>query len=176
MKKLTVLSIALCLAIFGMSSQANTETTTPAKTQVPEQAETAETTAASPAPAMSPQVAKLVGLYPELVSRIAPHGKVCFQGEDCDITINVLSASADGSPRDGQTIYKAVCHTCHDSGLVGAPKFGDKGAWASRIAKGKDKLYHSALNGLNNMPARGGADLPDEEVQNAVDYIVEKSS
>lgn len=184
MKKLTVLSATLCLAIFGMSSQANTETNTPADTELPmsdqteqvdeSQAEQEDTPPA--APVVSPQVAKLIQWYPNLVARIEPYGRVCFEGGECDITISVLSASADGSPRDGATIYKAVCHTCHDAGLVGAPKFGDTGAWAARIAQGKDTLYNHAINGYNAMPPKGGADIPDEEVQNAVDYIVQKSS
>lgn len=176
MKKLTVLSTALLMTVFGMASYANTETSTA----------TTSTEATAPAPAdakakltaipVSPQVAKLIGLHPRLVARIAPHGKVCFDGGDCDITINVLTASADGQPRDGKTIYGAVCKTCHDSGLVGAPKFGDKGAWAARIGKGKEALYQSAINGIGAMPARGGADIADEEVKNAVDYIVSQSS
>lgn len=127
-------------------------------------------------PTISPQVQKLIQLYPRLVARIQPHGKICFEGEDCDVSISVLTASADGSPRDGQTIYKAVCHTCHETGLVGAPKYGNQGDWASRIAKGKDTLYQNAINGFNAMPARGGADIPDEEVQNAVDYMIEAAS
>lgn len=149
---------------------AATETEQPAST-----AEQAADTANAPDP-ISPQVAKLIALYPRLVARIEPYGKVCFDGEECDITISVLSASADGGPRDGASIYKAVCHTCHEAGLVGAPKFGNAGDWASRIAKGKDTLYHNAINGINAMPPKGGADILDEEVQNAVDYMVENSS
>lgn len=179
MKKLTALSALLSVAIFGMTSFANTDT----KTTETATAETATATAEAPASKAkltaiptSPQVQKLIALHPRLVARIAPHGKVCFDGGECDITISVLSASADGQPRDGQSIYKAVCHTCHDSGLVGAPKIGDKGAWGSRIGKGKEALYQSAINGIGAMPAKGGADIADEEVKNAVDYIVGQSS
>lgn len=159
MKKLTLLSAVLFTAVFGITSQANANTETKL-TSIP----------------VSAQVAKLINLHPRLITRIAPHGKVCFDGGECDVNISVLSASADGQPRDGQSIYKAVCHTCHDSGLVGAPKMGDKGAWASRIGKGKDALYQSAINGIGAMPAKGGADIADEEVQNAVDYIISQSS
>ncbi len=164
MKKLTVLSATLCLAIFGMTSQANTDTKATADSK-------------PTAPVMSPQVQKLAGLYPNLVARISPHGKVCFEGGECDISINVLTAAVDGQPRDGATIYGAVCKTCHDSGLVGSPKLGDAGAWGPRIAKGKDTLYKNAINGFNAMPAKGGnTSLADEEVQNAVDYMISKSS
>lgn len=192
MKKATVLSTALFLAVFTMASQANTDTTTPAETTAEttaETAEAAESTAAEAteaaaesaaeeptAPVLSPQVEKLVALYPRLIARIQPRGRVCFQGQECDINISVLAAAVDGQPRDGESIYKAICHTCHDSGLVGAPKLGDAGAWGARLGKGKDTLYHNAINGFNAMPAKGGADIPDEEVKNAVDYIISKSS
>ncbi|MER2012810.1 MAG: c-type cytochrome, partial [Psychrobacter alimentarius] len=59
---------------------------------------------------------------------------------------------------------------------LGSPIFGDAGAWGPRISKGKDTLYTHAINGFNAMPAKGGADIPDEEVQNAVDYMVEAAS
>src|SRR6476469_7335764 len=51
-----------------------------------------------------------------------------------------------GNP--GKSTYDSVCTACHGSGVAGAPKFGDKGAWGPRIAKGKDVLYEHALKGL----------------------------
>ena len=144
-----------------------------------------ETTAAAPAapveeeliPEDTPQVKKLIALYPKLIERIQPYGKVCFDGDDnCDITLTASSAGNAGEPRDGKAVYEAICQTCHGAGVLGSPKFGDAGAWGPRIAKGKDTLYNHAINGFNAMPARGGADIPDEEVHNAVDYMVEQSS
>lgn len=186
MKKMT-LSLALCLAMLGVSSQANssqgqakpseatsaTEANKEAATEATPTNENAQVVKKAP---ISPQVQKLIGLYPRLVARIQPRGRVCFDGEECDITISVMTAAVDGQARDGKTIYNGVCKTCHEAGLLGAPKYGDKGAWAARIAQGKDTLYHSAINGKGNMPAKGGADLSDEEVHNAVDYMIEGSS
>lgn len=130
-----------------------------------------------PVPEDTPQVKKLIALYPNLIARIQPVGKVCFEGgEACDVTARSSGASADGGPRDGEAVYNAVCHTCHAAGLLGAPKMGDAGSWASHVAKGKDTLYDHAIHGFNAMPARGGADIPDEEVKNAVDYMVAGSS
>lgn len=129
-----------------------------------------------PIPQDTPQVQKLVALYPKLVQRIQPYGKVCFQGEECDITVMSSGGSANGEPRDGKAVYDAVCQTCHATGLIGAPKIGDAGAWGPRIAKGTDTLHEHAINGFNAMPAKGGADIPDEEVINAVDYMVSQSS
>lgn len=142
-----------------------------------EAAAPAEPEEEEPIPEDTPQVKKLIALYPKLIERIQPYGKVCFDGDDnCDITLTASSGGNAGEPRDGKAVYEAICQTCHGAGVLGSPKFGDAGAWGPRIAKGKNTLYDHAMNGFNAMPARGGADIPDEEVQNAVDYMVEQSS
>jgi cytochrome c5 len=84
--------------------------------------------------------------------------------------------NTDGKPRDGLTVYNAICKACHEGGLAGAPKTGDKSAWAPRLASGNAALLKSALNGKNAMPARGGAtDLTDAELKAAVDYLVKQA-
>lgn len=86
------------------------------------------------------------------------------------------TASPAGQGRSGEAMYQAVCKTCHDSGLLNAPKLGDKAAWAPRIAQGKDVLYKHNREGFNAMPPRGGAsDASDQELEAAVDYLVSKS-
>ncbi|NNJ83704.1 MAG: cytochrome c5 family protein [Gammaproteobacteria bacterium] len=81
---------------------------------------------------------------------------------------------ADGR---GQALYNQHCSACHARGIAGAPIFGDKDAWASRIVKGMDVLYASALNGLNGMPPKGGKmEASDDEIKIAVDYMVSQSS
>ena len=83
---------------------------------------------------------------------------------------------SDGKPRSGEAVYTAICQTCHAAGLAGAPKTGDKAAWAPRIASGSAALLKTALNGKGGMPARGGgADLTDAELKAAVEYLVSKS-
>ena len=78
----------------------------------------------------------------------------------------------DGKPRSGETVYKTVCSACHATGLAGAPKTGDKAAWAPRLATGAAALLKNAINGKNAMPARGGAaDLTDDELKAAVEYL-----
>lgn len=188
MKKAVMFSVAALLAVSTMATQAQ-EAVAPAENQTADATEvtevtTAEATAEAPAqaaapaeeaPKESPQVQKLVAMYPNLIARIAPYGKVCFDGEECDINITVLAPAVEGQARDGESLYKAICATCHDAGLIGAPKIGTSD-WASRIGKGTATLYNHAINGFNAMPARGGADISDEEVQNAVDYIIQQSS
>ncbi|MBK3393344.1 cytochrome c5 family protein [Psychrobacter sp. M9-54-1] len=130
-----------------------------------------------PIPQDTPQVQKLIALYPNLIARIQPVAKICFEDDEvCDVTARSAGPAAGDGPRDGKAVYNAVCHTCHASGLLGSPMLGDAGAWGPRIAKGKDTLYTHAINGFNAMPAKGGADIPDEEVQSAVDYMVDEAS
>ena len=81
-----------------------------------------------------------------------------------------------GQVRDGETIYNTVCTACHAAGLAGAPKTGDKAAWAPRMAAGFDAMFKNASNGKGAMPAKGGAaDLTDAELKAAVEYLVGKA-
>jgi cytochrome c5 len=81
--------------------------------------------------------------------------------------------AASGKPRDGATVYGAVCAACHGSGVAGAPKAGDKAAWAPRIATGMPALIKSATKGKGAMPPKGGAaDLSDAELKAAVEHLV----
>lgn len=83
-----------------------------------------------------------------------------------------VAAAANG----GAQTYKAVCAMCHDSGLMGAPKPGDKNAWAPRIAQGKDTLIQHAIQGIRMMPAKGGnPSLSDDEVAQTVVYMANQS-
>ena len=75
---------------------------------------------------------------------------------------------------DGEAIFEDNCAGCHDGG--GAPQIGDNDAWQPRIDEGMVELYANAIDGVGGMPAKGGnADLTDDEVKAAVDYIVDES-
>jgi cytochrome c5 len=85
-----------------------------------------------------------------------------------------------GAAGNGQTTYSSTCAMCHAAGVTGAPKPGDKAAWAPRIAQGKDTLYKHALNGFQGkqgtMPPKGGnTSLADADVKAAVDFMVSQS-
>jgi cytochrome c5 len=84
-------------------------------------------------------------------------------------------AAAASGPRDGATIYNSICGACHNTGAAGAPKIDDKGAWAPRLAQGKDALIKSVTNGKNAMPPKGGATLSDVEIKNVVEYVMGKA-
>lgn len=78
---------------------------------------------------------------------------------------------------DGQKTYETYCVACHAAGVAGAPKLGDREAWAPRIAKGNDALLNSAKNGLNAMPPRGTCmACSDEDLGAAIAYMVGKGS
>lgn len=76
----------------------------------------------------------------------------------------------------GKALYEKQCQACHAQGLLEAPKFGDKAAWAPRIAKGKETLYEHSAKGFNKMPAQAAGDVSEAEVHAAVDYMVDAAS
>ena len=83
------------------------------------------------------------------------------------------SAKEMAGERGGEEIVKAQCAKCHQEGAGGAPKIGDRAAWAPRLKNGMDNAVRSAIRGHGGMPARGDkADLTDAEVRNAVTYMV----
>lgn len=81
-------------------------------------------------------------------------------------------ASADA----GKNTYNAACVACHGAGIAGAPKFGDKAAWAARIKQGDAVLHEHAIKGFQGkagmMPPKGGSTASDADVKAAVDYMV----
>lgn len=100
--------------------------------------------------------------------RIQPVARVEMQKAD--------AVKSDGKPRSGEAIYGTICKACHEAGVAGAPKTGDKAAWAPRLATGMPALLKSATNGKGGMPARGGApDLTDDELKAAVTYLTGKA-
>jgi cytochrome c5 len=90
-----------------------------------------------------------------------------------------LAASAPktaAGSRSGEDMVKAVCGACHTAGVAGAPKIGDKGAWAPRIALGLDGLLKSAIAGKNAMPPKGGAaDATEDEIKRAIIVMADQS-
>lgn len=83
------------------------------------------------------------------------------------------AASVAPAANAGEKIYQSSCMACHGSGAMGAPKFGDKAAWAPRLAQGKDTLYANAITGVRAMPAKGGnGNLSDADVKAAVDHML----
>jgi cytochrome c5 len=88
-------------------------------------------------------------------------------------TAAAAPAAAAPAKVDGKATYEQACVACHGAGIAGAPKAGDKAAWAPRIAQGKATLHDHAIKGIRMMPAKGGnASLADDAVKAAVDHMV----
>lgn len=86
--------------------------------------------------------------------------------------IEPISKTAKTAERSGEQVVQAACASCHQTGVGGAPKIGDRAAWIPRATKGYDVVVRSAIKGHGGMPARGGmADLTDVELRNAVTYM-----
>ena len=79
---------------------------------------------------------------------------------------------AAANPGAGEALYKQACMACHAAGVAGAPKFGDKAAWAPRIQTGIDALTTSVIKGKNAMPPKGGSAASDVDIHSAVVYMV----
>jgi cytochrome c5 len=69
-------------------------------------------------------------------------------------------------------LYTSLCQTCHVAGVAGAPKLGDKAAWAPRLALGIDGLTASVIKGKNAMPPKGGSNASEAEIKAVVTYMV----
>jgi cytochrome c5 len=86
------------------------------------------------------------------------------------------AAKASAQKADGKQVFDSTCTACHSTGVAGAPKLGDKAAWAPRLKEGMDHLVDTALKGKNAMPPKGGnAGLSDAQVRAAVEYMVSQA-
>ncbi len=87
------------------------------------------------------------------------------------VALSTLAAPAFAA--DGKAVYDKTCGVCHAAGVAGAPKLGDKAAWAPRTSGGKDALVASVVKGKGAMPPKAGnAALGDAEIKAAVDYML----
>lgn len=114
-----------------------------------------------------------------IAERIKPVGEVTVSSGSAVVDSLIPSAHAAGADK-GKTTYDSSCGVCHGAGIAGAPKLGDKAAWAARIAQGTETLHTHAIKGYQGkagmMPAKGGnTALADADVKAAVDYMVNKA-
>jgi cytochrome c5 len=108
---------------------------------------------AAPAPAAAPAAAAPV--VQTTVAAAAP--------------VAAAAAKSDAAP----ALYGQVCMACHAAGVAGAPKLGDKAAWAPRLAAGVDGLTASVIKGKGAMPPKGGAAAAsDADIKAVVAYMV----
>lgn len=127
------------------------------------------------------------GYYKGVEARVAPVEQEAVAGQNnAALAIKPLAgataqagggSSGSAMPTSGKALFDQTCSACHGAGVAGAPKAGDKAAWAPHIAKGLPTLYDHALHGFTGtsgtMPAKGGrTEVPDAMVEQAVNYMV----
>jgi cytochrome c5 len=89
------------------------------------------------------------------------------------------AAACAADQKLGQTVttqgldtYRFACARCHDRGINGAPKIGDRAAWNSRAPEWASVLESHAISGWIDMPAKGGyRRLSAADVGEAVGYL-----
>ncbi len=141
-------------AVVYMANAAGANFTDPPRPAAP------ATTAAVPAAAMVPVA--VATATTGTAAAAAPAAPVAAAP-----TTQVAAASGGG-----EALYKQVCVACHAAGVAGAPKFGDKAAWAPRIALGVPQLVQSVLHGKGAMPPKGGSAASEAEIRATVEYMV----
>jgi len=118
-------------------------------------------------------------------SRITPVGSANTSGNAVAVanpggaqaTPTVAATPTAPASGPGEATYNKVCFACHAQGIAGAPKFKDAALWSPRIAKGIETLHKHAIEGFQGdagiMPPKGGAaDMSDDDVKAAVDFMV----
>ncbi|MBI1194952.1 MAG: cytochrome c5 family protein [Gammaproteobacteria bacterium] len=92
------------------------------------------------------------------------------------LALSLAIAANTSMASDGAAIYNRSCKMCHGSGMMGAPKVGDKAAWAPLIEQGTDALLASTRSGKGKMMPRGGCrTCSDEDLSAAIGHMIEMS-
>lgn len=186
---LSDIEVARAVAVMGNKSGGNfTEPAAPAaaptavagaNTAVPATGATPPADSSAAATTAAPSAGAVASSAPATGSATAPATPVPATpapATPTPATPAPAAAAPAASAAKGKSIYDASCAACHASGVAGAPKLGDKAAWAPRIKAGNSTLYTSAIKGKNAMPPKGGnAALSDDDVKAAVDYMVAQS-
>jgi cytochrome c5 len=129
----------------------------------------------APAPAEVPPVEEMAPAEQKEAVMEPPQAQVEEAAGESSMELAMV-VPADLDLAHGKQLYNTACVICHQAGVAGAPKLGDKEAWAPRIAQGFDTLVKHSLNGFRGMPPKGGrVDLPDEEFISAVGYMVSQA-
>ncbi len=119
------------------------------------------------APAMADEM-----MEQAIQDNIRPVGSVAVAGESS----SAAAANEPAAMRAGVDVYNASCMACHATGAAGAPKVGDKAAWAPRADQGIDVLLDHATNGLNAMPPKGTCgDCAADELKAAIEHMLSET-
>lgn len=112
----------------------------------------------------------------QLLQRLAPVGSAATSAKAVATAASGMGSHA--TAKSGEQVVEQVCAACHGSGMLGAPKIGDKAAWEARFKGqgGLPGLLKHAIAGLGSMPPRGGdTSLSDDEMKSAISYMLSRS-
>ncbi len=84
----------------------------------------------------------------------------------------LMSAAQVSVAADGKEVYEKKCGGCHNKGMMGAPKLGDKEKWAEIAKGGQAGLDAAVAKGKGKMPKQ---DLPADDIKAANAYILKSS-
>ncbi|HLS06161.1 MAG TPA: c-type cytochrome [Wenzhouxiangella sp.] len=110
-------------------------------------------------------------------SRTDPPSAKMQPDSAANLTGNATDAETSAGQMDlaaGKALYKQACIACHETGVADAPRLGDAAAWRGRIASGMDAMMEIVINGKGAMPPRGASSASDDELQDAVLYMISK--
>jgi cytochrome c5 len=163
-------------AVVYMTGKAGAKFAEPAPPSAAASAAATTTAAATAAPAMTTAAANPAATTTSTASTPAANAK----------PLATTAAAAPAAPTPAPTaapaaattpppLFAQICTTCHTPGIAGAPKVGDKAAWAPRIAEGIDALTANAIKGKGAMPPKGGSSASDADIKAVVTYMVNAS-
>jgi cytochrome c5 len=133
-------------------------------------APTAASTAAAPASAAVQTAAAPAPAATSAATNAAPAPAAAAPPAPAPGAAGAAPQAASGG--SGEALYKQACFVCHAAGVAGAPKLGDKAAWAPRLQQGVPALVQSAMKGKGAMPPKGGSNASEQELRAAVEYMV----
>jgi len=160
--------IEIARAVVYLANSAGAKFAEPQRPAAP--AATAAAPAGGAAAAATPMVAATAPVTVQAPGAAAPATAPVAANTAAAPAAGTAPAAAAGA---GQALYNQNCMACHTAGVAGAPKLGDKAAWAPRLAQGVPVLVQNAIKGKGAMPPKGGAaTASDADVAAAVDYML----
>ena len=119
----------------------------------------------------------------KVAERLRPFGNVYLPGEEIAAAAPQVTAAPAAEPvattLSGPQVYNEACIACHGAGIGGAPTLTDSANWAPRVEQGLETVHRHAVEGFTGndgyMPPKGARmDLSDQEIYDAVDYMLEQ--
>lgn len=157
------------LTLFGILTACSQDTPPPATAT--------QTNAQNSVQANEPLISQASDVIDDKNETLTTHDKSSDKMKPLSDDFMQIDSQAQTLPADtGQKRYETSCQICHSQGLLNAPKFGDKDAWQTRLAQGREVLFKHSANGFNSMPAQVTSEVSAPEVLLAVDYMIKQAS